>query len=319
MPKVSVIVPIYGVEKYIERCVRSLMEQTLDDMEFVFVDDCTPDNSMAVLDSVLNYYPDRRNQVIIHRMEQNSGQAAVRKWGIQNATGEYIIHCDSDDFVDKDMYRQMYEKAVEEDLDIVISDFYEGTDGNWEVGKGSASTPTDVILDTLKYYVRPAVWNKLVRSSLANNDFIEYPVYGFAEDVALSFQYQLLAKKIGYIEKSLYYYVSRPTSIMADRAPQTMLEKQRQLAANFDIVINAIKRSGKEAEYQDSVFHKKLHIKNYSLPALPFTDSYSIWKNTYREINTEVLTSKMFTLREKFNFVITYLGLYPIYYKLKNR
>ena len=81
MPKVSVIIPVYGVEKYIERCARSLFEQTLDDIEYLFIDDCTPDRSIEVLKSILEEYPNRKEQVIIHRMEQNSGQAAVRKWG----------------------------------------------------------------------------------------------------------------------------------------------------------------------------------------------------------------------------------------------
>ena len=97
MPKVSVIVPVYGVEKYVERCARSLFEQTLDDIEYLFIDDCTPDKSIEILKKVLKDYPQRNNQVIIHRMESNSGQAAVRKWGMLNSTGDYVIHCDSVD------------------------------------------------------------------------------------------------------------------------------------------------------------------------------------------------------------------------------
>ncbi len=106
MPKVSVIIPVYGVEKYIERCARSLFEQTLDDIEYLFIDDCTPDKSIEMLKQVLEDYPHRKPQVVIHRMEQNSGQAAVRKWGMQNAIGDYVIHCDSDDWVELTMYEE---------------------------------------------------------------------------------------------------------------------------------------------------------------------------------------------------------------------
>ena len=106
MPKVSIIIPVYGVEKYIERCARSLFEQTLDDIEYLFIDDCTPDKSVEILKRVLEEYPHRKSQVVIHRMEQNSGQAKVREWGMQNATGEYVIHCDSDDWVDIHMYER---------------------------------------------------------------------------------------------------------------------------------------------------------------------------------------------------------------------
>ena len=100
MPKVSVIIPVYGVEKYIEKCARSLFEQTLDDIEYLFVDDCTPDKSVDILKHILEEYPHRKSQVVIHRMEQNSGQAVVREWGVKNAKGDFIIHCDSDDWVD---------------------------------------------------------------------------------------------------------------------------------------------------------------------------------------------------------------------------
>ena len=83
MPKVSVLVPVYGVEKYIERCARSLFEQTLDDIEFIFVDDCTPDRSIEILESVIEKYrlrfAEKKYDVRIERMPTNSGQAAVRR------------------------------------------------------------------------------------------------------------------------------------------------------------------------------------------------------------------------------------------------
>ena len=96
MPKVSVLVPVYGVEKYIERCARSLFEQTLDDMECIFVDDCTPDDSMQVLVKILSEYPRRKEQVKIIHHETNQGLPAARQSGLKIATGEYIAHCDSD-------------------------------------------------------------------------------------------------------------------------------------------------------------------------------------------------------------------------------
>lgn len=127
MPKVSVVIPVYGVEKYIERCARSLFEQTLDDIEFIFVDDCTPDRSMEILAQIIKEYRLRfaeKNYVVrTERMPTNSGQAAVRRHGIQLCTGNYIIHCDSDDWVDKDLYKQMYLLAISSGTDIVISNY----------------------------------------------------------------------------------------------------------------------------------------------------------------------------------------------------
>ena len=94
MPKVSVIIPVYGVEKYIERCARSLFEQTLNDIEFIFVNDYTPDNSIDILKNTLSKYPNRKYQVRIINQPRNMGAAQARKNGILAATGEFVIQCD---------------------------------------------------------------------------------------------------------------------------------------------------------------------------------------------------------------------------------
>ena len=128
MPKVSVIIPVYGVEKYIERCARSLFEQTLNDIEYIFVDDCSPDKSIEILEHIVEEYRPRftreKKVVRIERMLTNSGLPAVRKHGIQFSTGEYVIHCDSDDWVHPEMYERLYNYAVTGDYDMVWCDYY---------------------------------------------------------------------------------------------------------------------------------------------------------------------------------------------------
>ena len=107
MPKVSVLVPIYKVEKYIERCVRSLFEQTLDDIEYIFVDDCTPDRSIDILNAIIEEYRPRfakgKKTSQIVRMPTNSGLAAVRRHWLQFCTGEYKTHLDRADLVETDI------------------------------------------------------------------------------------------------------------------------------------------------------------------------------------------------------------------------
>ena len=124
MPKVSVIIPIYNVEKYIERCVRSLFEQTLDDIEYIFVNDCTQDKSIEILTSIIKEYPQRIPSIRILNHTTNQGLTKTRNTGLAVATGDYIAHCDSDDWVDLDMYRQLYVQAEETKSDIVYSDLY---------------------------------------------------------------------------------------------------------------------------------------------------------------------------------------------------
>ncbi|MCS2593772.1 glycosyltransferase family 2 protein [Bacteroides thetaiotaomicron] len=98
-PLVSVIVPVYRAEKFIQRCARSLFEQTLEEMEFVFVNDCTPDSSMVILrGDNKKEYPNRARQIRIVEHDQNKGSATARNTGLDNAHGSYIIYCDSDDW-----------------------------------------------------------------------------------------------------------------------------------------------------------------------------------------------------------------------------
>ena len=99
-PLVSICVPIYGVEKYIERCAVTLFEQTYDNLEYIFVNDCTTDDSMAILEEVISRYPARSSAVRIIAHEKNRGLAAARNTTVENCTGEFILHVDSDDYIE---------------------------------------------------------------------------------------------------------------------------------------------------------------------------------------------------------------------------
>ena len=122
--KVSVIIPVFNVRNFIERCARSHFEQTLEDIEYIFVDDASPDDSVDILKACIERYPERKEQVRILVHEQNQGLPAARNTGLAVATGEYVFHCDSDDFVEKDMLEEMYGAAKEKDADMVYCNFY---------------------------------------------------------------------------------------------------------------------------------------------------------------------------------------------------
>ena len=100
MYKVSILVPIYGVEQFIERCARSLFEQTYQNLEYVFVNDCTPDKSIEILTRIIEYYPKRFNSIRIISHEKNRGIAASRNTAYDNATGEFVTIVDSDDWLE---------------------------------------------------------------------------------------------------------------------------------------------------------------------------------------------------------------------------
>ena len=120
MPKVSVYIPVYKAGPFMEKCCRTLFEQTLTDLEYVFVDDCTPDDSMEILKQVLDQYPHRKNGVKILRNETNLGVAKTIKKAIEACTGEYLIRCDPDDYVATDLYEKMLQKAQTDNADLVV-------------------------------------------------------------------------------------------------------------------------------------------------------------------------------------------------------
>ena len=120
VPKVTVIVPVYNVEKYIKRCAKSLFEQTIDSLEILFIDDCGLDNSVEIIKETLKSYKNRNSLTRIINLPSNGGVASVRRQGIIEATGQYVIHCDGDDWVDLDLYERMYNKAIKENADVVM-------------------------------------------------------------------------------------------------------------------------------------------------------------------------------------------------------
>lgn len=306
MPKVSVIVPVYGVEKYIERCARSLFEQTLDNIEYLFIDDCTPDHSIEILQRVLEEYPHRLSQVILHRMEQNSGQAAARKWGMQNATGEYIIHCDSDDWVEIDMMKSLYDIALKENSCVVISD-YNNTDGtNTSLRKGAYNIDVKSVKnDMLSQRISWALWNKLVKRELIKD--IEWPESNMGEDMAMVFQILNKCNRIAYIERPLYNYFINNESISKIKGKEKELKRFEQIYNNSIMVLKNTSNCNR-----DAIVCFKYFVKSYLSEFVNDKQVFRKWKGVYSEINTKVLLSRRLSWKEKMVFLLTYLRLYPI-------
>ena len=311
-PKVTVIVPVYGVEKYIERCARSLFEQTLDDIEYLFIDDCTPDRSIEILKSVLEEYPNRKEQVIIHQMEQNSGQAKVREWGMKNATGAYVIHCDSDDWVDTDMYHSMYEKAKEENADVVVCDFVI-TDGliiNKNIG--CLNTDGDLFFrDCCSMKTSWSLCNKLVKTSIIKKGVL-YPQHNMGEDMVIMLQILSKANRISYISSPFYNYFENNLSITNSIEEESIVNRSKQYFENSKLVIKAIHKDQGAANYDDEIlFIKWIARRNLWM----LTDQWKYfkqWKAIWPEIDRCIWGNKYIYTFDKVKYVLTYLRLYPL-------
>lgn len=208
MDKVSVLVPIYNVEKYIERCVISLMEQTYENIEYIFVNDCTNDKSIEVLEKTIKNYPNRYNQVKIIHHKENKGLAAARNTGLYASSGEYIIHIDSDDWVSKDCVSSLMAKAIETHSDIV--------DGAYvDVYKDENKIVHSCNLDKETYIkfmlsgvgrCSNQIWGRLLRRKLYINyniNAIEGINYG--EDYSVITRLLYYAKRT-FVDNIIYYY-----------------------------------------------------------------------------------------------------------------
>lgn len=315
IPKVSVVVPVYKAEHTIARCACSLFEQTLDDIEYIFIDDCTPDASMAALKSVVENHPTRKNRVHVFRMPMNSGVAEVRKFGINMATGKFIIHCDSDDWVEPTMIQCMYEKAVSEGLDIVACDFMEEIGETKIVRKGKSTQDSDLVSDCL--LIHGSLCNKLVSHHIAQNGVIIWPTGNCAEDLALSVQYSLMAARVGYIERPLYHYVRSDNSILGARSDESILRRQIEIQSNYKVLKESLLNHHVEEKYSQEMIHEGLFIKNLSLPLLKKRSiSLSDWRAVCADVNSKVLSCSLISIREKLNFIVSYIGLYPLFCKL---
>lgn len=201
--KISIIVPIYSVEQYIERCAISLFEQTYDNIEYVFVNDCTKDNSVAILEKTLENYPNRKHHTKIIYHEHNLGLGGARLTGLQNATGDYVWCVDSDDWVETCAVEKII-PFIENGYDYIVFNYYEECKDR-TVRFNNKQLTVDNVLCTA---VSPSIWKCFVKKELLYENSI-FPVVGInqAEDYLLTSRIILIAKTpILLSDQYLYHY-----------------------------------------------------------------------------------------------------------------
>ncbi len=207
--KVSILVPIYGVEKYIERCARSLFNQTYDNIEYIFVDDCTKDRSLEVLQSVIESFPNRIDQVKIVRHHENLGLAGARNTALDNATGDYVWHIDSDDEILPESVELLCQKANESDADIVIFDVeHKLINGNTyiehsNIGDGRYGHYGAILERRTPVYL---VAHFVKREIAVREDVRPVKGINYGEDFLVTPRISFYASNVSYIQKPLYIY-----------------------------------------------------------------------------------------------------------------
>ena len=202
-PAVSVIVPVYKAENYLHRCIDSLLAQTFTDFELLLVDDGSPDRSGEICDE----YAAKDSRVRVFHKE-NGGVSSARQYGIDNALGEYTIHADPDDWVEPEMLEELYQKAKQEDADMVICDFFVYNNNNIYVKQQPSSLYYRDVQSDLFRNLHGSCWNKLIKRSCLKRYDISFPVeISFCEDLFFNVNLLNYPLRISYLPNAYYHYV----------------------------------------------------------------------------------------------------------------
>ena len=205
MKTLSVIVPAYNVEKYIGKCLDSLVTQTLDNIEIIVVNDSSTDSTQEIVDTYVEKYP----TLIFSYIKPNGGIADVRNFALTKVNGEYFGFLDSDDFAEKEMYESLYLKAKEEDSDIVSSNFFWEYPNKTLIGlDGPYGGTKDMLVKTMA-----TLWSKIYRTEFVKKLNITFPTGYRYEDVYFLYCLAPYTDKVSYVPGPFVHYVQRGGSI----------------------------------------------------------------------------------------------------------
>ena len=240
MIKVSIIVPFYNVENYIEKCLQSLVNQTLEDVEIILVNDGSQDGTKEIAKQFVEKYPNK----IMYLEKENGGLSDARNYAIPYAKGEYIAFLDSDDYVEANMYEEMYNKAKEENLDYVECDFlWEYPDMSLESKGKQYSNKKEMFI-----YTRVVAWNKLIKREIVQENHLEFPRGYRYEDVEFFYKLLPLIHNYGIVQKPFIHYVQRENSISNVQNTRT-----KEIIDVLGHVIDYYKRNQLFDEYKEEI------------------------------------------------------------------
>lgn len=241
MPKLSVVVPVYNTQKYLIKCLDSLVYQTLDDIEIIVVNDGSPDESQKIIDRYVHAYPSKVKGFV----KENGGLSDARNFGIKKCTGEYIGFVDSDDYVNLDMYENMYNKAKENDFDVVVCDIrYVFENSSNYV---SSHVDQDIIeannIKEQMVNIHPVAWNKIYKKELFEKGVL-FKKGVWYEDVEFLYRLFPYIKSIGTVKKPFVNYVQREGAIT-----HTFDERVYNYVDNFNGIVEFYKKNNFYDEY----------------------------------------------------------------------
>lgn len=328
-PKVSIMVSVFNVGKYIGQCARSLFEQTLDDLEIIFVDDGSTDDSLTVIEQTLAEFPKRKEQVRIIHHEHNMGITPTRKDALEAARGEYCIYVDGDDWTEPRYAELLYARAKETDADMVMCDYnYQYITGDYPndyqiwtdpvrlAPEGIGPDGAKLRDDSLNRREPPNLWIRLVRTDFIRQKPILWPPKSRAGDVVMSMQATYYARKIAHVAEPLYNYRHLTTSISHNPDEKQRLKAFSDIQENQKTLVEFMRRENIMEKYENGIFISKIAVRNVLLPIIGKPKYWWKFFSTFPEINWLFLVGNKKhrpTWRERAWILAIFFGLYPKY------
>lgn len=303
---ISIIIPIYEVELYIERCLLSIMNQTFtESVECILIDDCSPDNSLIIAKKLINAYKGNiQFRIISH--PYNKGIAAVRNTGVLAAKGDYIQFIDGDDYTEPDMLKELYQEAIKKQVDIVIADYWESYPNN-EIYQNQvvADTPKGCLSLMADKKIKAALWFKFVKRDLYINhnlSFIEGKNYG--EDFRMSFLLFYYAKSVTHIPQAFVHYIKYNSTSYSYHFSK---KNQEDSVANLNDLDYLLKNMDDFEQYKSSLYKMEMDLK-FKLLLYSKGELQKKWNKLYKNAYIKAFDTDL-SLFWKIAFIGTYFNL----------
>ncbi len=278
----TVIIPIYNAQATIGRCCKSLFAQTLESIQYIFVNDGSVDDSLMEIQKSLDYFPNRKKDVIIIDRKENRGVSYSRQQGLDRALGEYVIHCDADDWVENDMYESLFNAAHGSSADVACCGFFVDTPD----GKSLSKLPG--VDYQLAFNIAPifgSIWNKIIRRKVITQNGIGfYESINWGEDFIMSIQCQILANRIAVVNRPLYHYVQNTQSITHSLTRDKCIE----LIQCGDKMEHFLREHDLLEKYAFDLNYLKFQLKQY-LIIIPELYSPVEWRSYFSECHQDIM------------------------------
>lgn len=259
---ISILVPIYNVESSIKTCLLSLFNQTYKNIEYVFVNDCTPDNSIQLLNDILDKFPERKHQVKLIEHKTNKGLGHARRTAFENSTGDYLIHIDSDDWCELSMIEEMVNAITSKNEDIIICDYFVNYSKTELIMRDiEVSDKNDLFRKIIRDEVFPSLCNKLISRKCYLN--IEFPEFSLGEDYYILTQLVNNAKHISKVDLPLFHYNQQNEMSITTKKNENLVKDIKQYCysvKNLLIKWNIFKKF--ESDYYTGVLSRSLVMTN---------------------------------------------------------